>query len=176
MSDLLWPVFDGPGDLASIEAVPLADRGLPGTTYDLLARAAALWPDRVALSVLADAARFEHPVQRTFAGLLADVHAYANAFHAHGVRRGDAVALLAPNCAELVTATLAAELAGIAAPVNGSLSQDGPPAATHVRRACPGRRRARARPRRLHHGPGAGRGGRPGCATGPAAHGGRTRT
>ena len=105
----------------------MADRGLPGTTYDLLVRAARLWPDRVALSVLPDAARFQHPAQRTFAGLLADVHAYANVFHTHGVRRGDAVALLAPNCDELVTATLAAELAGIAAPVNGGLTQgDGP--------------------------------------------------
>ena len=62
MSDLLWPAFDGPDDLAAIEGVPLAERGLPGTTYDLLARAAALWPDRVALSVLSDASRFEHPV------------------------------------------------------------------------------------------------------------------
>jgi fatty-acyl-CoA synthase len=124
MSDLLFPVFDGPGDLAAIEAVPLADRGLPGTTYELLTRAAALWPDRVALSVLPDAARFDDPTQRTFAGLLADVHAYANVFHAHGVRRGDAVALLAPNCDELITATLAAELAGIAAPVNGGLTKE----------------------------------------------------
>ncbi|HVK45890.1 MAG TPA: AMP-binding protein, partial [Micropruina sp.] len=124
MSDLLFPVFDGPCDLASIEAVPLADRGLPGTTYDMLARAAGLWPDRVALSVLPDASRLEHPVRRTFAQLLADVHAYANVLHAHGVRRGDAVALLSPNCDELVTATLAAELAGIAAPVNGGLSQE----------------------------------------------------
>jgi acyl-CoA synthetase (AMP-forming)/AMP-acid ligase II len=124
MSDLLFPVFGGPGDLAAIEAVPLADRGLPGTTYDLLTRAAALWPDRVAVSVLPDAARFQHPAQRTFAGLLADVHAYANVFHAHGVRRGDAVALLAPNCDELVTATVAAELAGIAAPVNGGLTKE----------------------------------------------------
>jgi len=123
-SDLLWPVFDGPADLASIEAVPLADRGLPATTYDLLRRAAALWPDRLALSVLPDASRFEHPTERTFAGLLADVHAYANVFHAHGVRRGDAVALLAPNCDELVTATLAAELAGIAAPVNSGLTKE----------------------------------------------------
>ena len=40
MSDLLWPTYDGPGDLAAIEAVPLADRGLPGTTYELLVRAA----------------------------------------------------------------------------------------------------------------------------------------
>ena len=112
MRGLLWPVFDGPGDLAAIEAVPLTDRGLPGTTYDLLVRAAGLWPDRVALSVLPDAARFGQPVQRTFAGLLADVHAYANVFHNLGVRRGDAVALLAPNCDELVTATLAANWPG----------------------------------------------------------------
>ncbi len=83
MAELLWPVFDGLSDLASMEAVPLADRGLPDTTYDLLARAAALWPDRVALSVIPDASRFEHSVERTFAGLLADVHAYANVFHAH---------------------------------------------------------------------------------------------
>ena len=102
MTDLLWPVFDGPDDLAAIEAVPLAERGLPGTTYELLVRAAALWPDRVALSVLPDGERWEHPIERTYTGLLTDVHAYANVFHAHGVRRGDAVALLAPNCDELV--------------------------------------------------------------------------
>ena len=46
MGELLWPRYDGPGDLAAIEATPLADRGLPGTTYELLVRAARLWPDR----------------------------------------------------------------------------------------------------------------------------------
>ena len=101
MGDLLWPTYDGPGDLAAIEAVPLADRGLPGTTYDLLVRAAGLWPDRVALSVLPDGDRWEQPTERTFAELLADVHRYANVFHALGVRRTDGVALLAPNCDEL---------------------------------------------------------------------------
>ena len=122
MGDLLWPTYDGPGDLAAIEAVPLADRGLPGTTYELLVRAAGLWPDRVALSVLPDGDRWEQPAERTFAELLADVHRYANVFHALGVRRTDGVALLAPNCDELITATLAAELAGIAAPINSGLS------------------------------------------------------
>ena len=122
MGDLLWPAYDGPGDLAAIEAVPLADRGLPGTTYELLVRAAGLWPDRVALSVLPDGDGGSSRSERTFAELLADVHRYANVFHALGVRRGDAVALLAPNCDELITATLAAELAGIAAPINSGLS------------------------------------------------------
>jgi fatty-acyl-CoA synthase len=122
MSDVLWPTYDGSHDLAAIEEVPLTDRGLPGTTYELLVRAAGLWPNRVALSVLPDADRFEQPTERTFAELLADVHRYANALHALGVRRTDGVALLAPNCHELITATLAAELAGIAAPINSGLS------------------------------------------------------
>ena len=122
MTDVLWPTCDGPGDLAEIEAVPLAERGLPGTTYDLLVRAAGLWPDRTALSVLPDAERWEQPVHRTFAELLADVHRCANVFHSLGVGRTDGVALLAPNCDELITATLAAELAGIAAPINSALS------------------------------------------------------
>lgn len=122
MGDLLWPTYDGPGDLPVIETVPLADRGLPGTTYELLVRAAGLWPERVALSVLPDGERWEHPAERTYAELLADVHRHANVLHALGVRRTDTVALLAPNCDELVTATLAAQLAGIAAPINNGLS------------------------------------------------------
>jgi fatty-acyl-CoA synthase len=122
MDDLLWPRYDVPADLAAIEAVPLGERGLPGTTYELLVRAAGLWPDRVALSVLPDGDRWEQPSKRTFAELLADVHRYANVFHTLGVGRTDGVALLAPNCDELITATLAAELAGVAAPINSGLS------------------------------------------------------
>jgi fatty-acyl-CoA synthase len=122
--DLLWPRHAAPTDLAAIEAVPLADRGLPGSTYALLVRAATLWPDRTAITVLPDARRWREPVRRTYAELLADVHRYANVLHRLGVQRGDAVALMAPNCAELVPATLAAQLAGIAAPLNGGLSPE----------------------------------------------------
>jgi fatty-acyl-CoA synthase len=121
--DLLWPDYATPDDLATVEAVPLGKRGLPESTYALLARAANRWPDRTAISVLPDAARWQEPEQRTFAQLLADVHHYANLFHQLGIRRGDAVALMAPTCAELITATLAAELAGIAAPLGSGLSR-----------------------------------------------------
>jgi fatty-acyl-CoA synthase len=121
-TDLLWPDYATPDDLAAIESVPLHARGLPETTYALLARAVTLWPDRIAVSVLPDAERWQQPAQRTFAQLLADVHRYANLLHELGVRRTDAVALMAPNCAELIPATLAAQLAGVAAPLNGALS------------------------------------------------------
>ncbi|NMI02072.1 acyl-CoA synthetase [Pseudonocardia acidicola] len=119
--ELLWPVYATPDDLTAIEAVPLQARGLPETTYALLTRAAGLWPDRIAVAVLPDA-NWQEPHRRTFAQLLADVHRYANLLHDLGVRRTDAVALMAPNCAELLTATLAAQLAGIAAPLNALLS------------------------------------------------------
>jgi fatty-acyl-CoA synthase len=120
--EILWPKYDDPSDLEVIEKIPLAERGLPATTYGLLARAADLWPARVAVTVLPDADRWEQPVCRTYSELLTDVHRAANQLHGHGVRRDDAVALLSPNCADLITATLAAELAGIAAPINPGLS------------------------------------------------------
>ncbi|MFJ6393368.1 acyl-CoA synthetase [Streptomyces sp. NPDC091972] len=120
--DLMWPRYAEPADLDAIESVPLEARGLPDSTYALLARAARLWPQRTATSVLPDATRWREPATRTFAGLLADVHRYANLLRELGVRRGDAVALMSPNCDDLVPATLAAQLAGIAAPLNGALS------------------------------------------------------
>ncbi|WP_245671338.1 AMP-binding protein, partial [Nocardia amamiensis] len=120
--ELLWPRYAQPSDLAEIESTPLAQRGLPKSTYDLLVRAARSWQERTAVTVLPEAARWREPLQRSFTQLLSQVHRYANLLHELGVRRGDAVALIAPNCAELIAATLAAQLAGIAAPINGGLS------------------------------------------------------
>ncbi|MBC2642632.1 MULTISPECIES: acyl-CoA synthetase [unclassified Rhodococcus (in: high G+C Gram-positive bacteria)] len=122
-TDLLWPRYAAPTDLTTIEAVPLRDRGLPESTYALLTRSARMWPDRLALTVLPDGARWREPLQRSFSELLDDVHRYANLLHRLGVRRRDTVALMAPNCAELIPATLAAQLAGVAAPVNAAQSQ-----------------------------------------------------
>ena len=41
---LLWPGLSGPADLAEVERIPLDDRGLPASTYELVTRAARLWP------------------------------------------------------------------------------------------------------------------------------------
>ncbi|MGO4614974.1 acyl-CoA synthetase [Nocardia sp. 2YAB30] len=122
-ADLLWPRYAGPSDLPEIESVPLAEPRLPESTYALLVRAAELWPQRTAVAVLPEAAQWREPLRRGLAELLADVHRYANLLYELGVRRDDAVALIAPNCAELIPATLAAQLAGIAAPINGGLSR-----------------------------------------------------
>ena len=122
--DRLWPPFAGAHDLPSIEQLPLADRGLPTSTYELVTRAAALWPEGAALSVLPDADRWQAPVRRTFADLTADVHRAANVLADLGVEHGDAVAVIAVNCAELVPLLLAAEAVGIFAPINPALAAE----------------------------------------------------
>lgn len=120
----LLPAYTRPEDLVDIEAVPLAERGLPATTYDILVRAATLWPGKRAMSVLPDGVHWRRVVDSDYAGLLADVHQVANVLASYGVGRLDAVTLLSPNCADLVPALLGAQLAGVAAPVNPALVVD----------------------------------------------------
>lgn len=86
-ADLLWPRHATPGDVGAIERVPLADRGLPNSTYAVLQRAATLWPDRAAISAMPDADRWRQASTRTFSELLADVHRAANMLHQKGVQR-----------------------------------------------------------------------------------------
>jgi fatty-acyl-CoA synthase len=123
-TDLLWPRYSTPADLEAIESVPLAERGLPESTYAVLKRAAALWPDRPAVTVMPSADRWNQPSTRTFSQLLTDVHKAANMLRQCGIERRSPVAMISPNCGELITATLAAQLAGIAAPINGGLSRE----------------------------------------------------
>lgn len=121
-SELLWPAFEGPEDLAVVERIPLADRGLPASSFAALERAASLWPDRPAVSVLPDAEHWDQPQTRTFAELLLDVRRAAFALAVAGVGRGQATAMLSVNCDELITAILAAQAIGVAAPINPGLS------------------------------------------------------
>jgi fatty-acyl-CoA synthase len=120
----LWPSFSGPSDLAEVERIPLSERGLPATTYELVSRAAELWPDRPAVSVLPDAERFHAPVVRSFAELAHDLHRAAAVLAGLGVTRGDAVAVMSVNCAEMLPLLLAAEAVGIYAPVNPGLAPE----------------------------------------------------
>ena len=119
---LLWPSFRGPSELAEIERIPLSARGLPASTYELVRRAADLWGDRPALSVLPDAESFRTPFVRTFAELAADVHRAAAVLVELGVQRGEPVAVVSLNCAEMVPLLLAAEAVGIYAPINPGLT------------------------------------------------------
>ena len=94
----------------------------PASTYQLLLDAADTWPDGIATQWIPDPAEHTRCLAWTYAELAGMVTRIANALTALGVRRGDAVTLAGVNTSMLYAATLAAQAAGIAAPVNPALS------------------------------------------------------
>jgi len=94
---------------------------LPRSTYQLLLDAAGTWPDHVAAQWIPDPAHYTRCHSFTYAELAGTVTRIANALAALGVRRHDAVTLCSVNTSMLHAATLAAQAAGIAAPVNPAL-------------------------------------------------------
>ena len=95
---------------------------LPASTYQLLLDAARAWPDGIATQWIPDPADHTRCLDWTYAELAGTVTRIANALTSLGVRRGDAVTLAGVNTSMLYAATLAAQAAGIAAPVNPALS------------------------------------------------------
>jgi fatty-acyl-CoA synthase len=95
---------------------------LPESTYQLLLDAAGAWPDGIATQWIPDPADHTRCLAWTYAELADTVTQIANALTALGVRRQDAVTLASVNTSMLYAATLAAQAAGIAAPVNPALS------------------------------------------------------
>ncbi len=96
----------------------------PESTYQLLLDAARAWPDGVATQWIPDPAAYTSCLTRTYAGLAGTVTQIANGMASLGVRRPDAVTLCGPNTSMLFAATLAAQAAGIAAPLNPALSSE----------------------------------------------------
>ena len=94
----------------------------PESTYQLLLDAARAWPDGIATQWIPDPAAYTSCLSWTFADLAGTVTRIANGLASLGVRRADAVTLCGPNTSMLFAATLAAQAAGIAAPVNPALS------------------------------------------------------
>src|SRR5690348_5851995 len=97
---------------------------MPESTYQLLLDAARAWPDGIATQWIPDPADYTSCLDWTYAELAGTVTRIANALTALGVRRGDAVTLSSASTSMLYAATLAAQAAGIAAPVNPALSSE----------------------------------------------------
>jgi fatty-acyl-CoA synthase len=94
------------------------------STYELLANAARTWPDAIATEWLPDPADYARCQPWTYAELASTVTRIANGLASLGIQRDDAVTLCGPNCSALLAATLAAQAAGIAAPVSPALGAD----------------------------------------------------
>jgi fatty-acyl-CoA synthase len=97
-----------------IERVPLAERKIPATTYEMLKAGAAIAPASPALSFFAEARRFEKATVWTHRELFEQITQAGNLFRRLGVERGDAVAFVLPNLPETHLTIWGGEAAGIA--------------------------------------------------------------
>ncbi|HKN19973.1 MAG TPA: acyl-CoA synthetase [Terracidiphilus sp.] len=104
-------------DLAAvldIERVPLSQRKIPATTYEMLKEGAALAPDSPALSFFAEVRRFKKATVWTHRELFTRITQAGNLFRRLGVEHGDAVAFVLPNLPETHLTIWGGEAAGIA--------------------------------------------------------------
>ena len=101
-------------DVLAIERIPLADRNIPPTAYEMLRAAAAIAPDAPALTFFAQASRFERATVWSHREHFRRITQAGNLFRRLGVERGDAVAFILPNLPETHLAIWGGEAAGIA--------------------------------------------------------------
>lgn len=114
--------FAGTDDLARIEAVPLTERIIARTVYDLLRASCSRDPDAAALLWLPNGRADDEPRSFSYRVLLEEVLRTANLLHRLGVRDGAAVSILLPNLPECHFALWGGSLAGVANPVNPLLA------------------------------------------------------
>ncbi|WP_259755624.1 acyl-CoA synthetase [Pseudomonas sp. GCEP-101] len=105
-------------DIQALEGVPLAQRGLPASTYEALRRCASEHGRSTALSFFLEAKHFRHTHDWTYAELFADITRAANAFHSLGLGARDVVAFLLPNLPETHFVIWGGEAAGVVLAIN----------------------------------------------------------
>ncbi|HKS47477.1 MAG TPA: acyl-CoA synthetase [Amycolatopsis sp.] len=113
-----------PAGIAAAEEVPLDQRHLPSSTYDLLVSSAERFGAAPAFHVLPTHGDFRAPHTITYRELLERVHQVANLLSGQGVRRHHTVSLLLPNVPEICELLWGAQAAATANPVNPQLAED----------------------------------------------------
>ena len=112
-------------DIKAIEAeMPWADRGLPRSIHEFLARTVAKHGARPAVSYQLTSAASDPGETQTWAQLYARVTQTANLFRHLGVGERDVVAYVLPNCTETVQVLLGGMVAGIVNPINPLLEPE----------------------------------------------------
>ncbi|MFE3986427.1 acyl-CoA synthetase [Nocardia tengchongensis] len=122
MNTRLEPDFAG--ELARLESIPLSDRDLPGSTYELIARTARRHQDRPALHLLPGGTDWDKPETWSYGELLRRIHQAANLYAALGVEPGGVVGLMLPNTGTTYAALFGAQVIGVANPVNPMLATE----------------------------------------------------
>ncbi len=117
--------YAGHADRDAIEAESSwAERDVPVTTFAQLTQTAARFGARPAVTFQLESGPKAAAETLTWAQLLDRTTQTANLFRSLGVREGDVVAYLLPNCTEAVLTYLGGQIAGIVNPINPLLEPE----------------------------------------------------
>ncbi|HXT09014.1 MAG TPA: acyl-CoA synthetase [Roseiarcus sp.] len=105
-------------DIAELERTPLAERGLPPSTFAMLSASAERFGDKIAIRHLSDGLPDEPTRDVSYRQLLRRVVQAANLFRSLGVEPGSSVSMLLPLAPEAFVAMIGAQTAGLANPIN----------------------------------------------------------
>lgn len=105
-------------DIEATEAIPLAERHLPNSTYQAIGNTAKQYPDYQALAFFLQATEYQKSVSWTYKEFFEAITQTANMFHDLGVGKDDTVAYITGNTPQTYFTLFGAEAAGIAAPIN----------------------------------------------------------
>ena len=84
-------------DVQAFESVPLKERNLPNSTYDVIKRSAEAYPDTQALMFFLQGTKFKKSESYTFRDLIGKINQTANMLHDLGVGPADAVSYVLQN-------------------------------------------------------------------------------
>ncbi|MBO9413578.1 MULTISPECIES: acyl-CoA synthetase [unclassified Ruegeria] len=116
--------FTAHTDIQAFEATPLADRDIPGTTYEALRQGTSLNPDYPALSFFVTGDAYDRPRTLSHRELFAKVTQTANALRRLGIGREDVVAYVLPNLPETHFTIWGGSAAGQVLAINPLLEAD----------------------------------------------------
>ncbi|MCH2096291.1 MAG: AMP-binding protein, partial [Rhodobacteraceae bacterium] len=117
--------FASKADRDAIEnEMPWEDRDLPKTVFGLLARSAASFPERPAVSYQITSGPKDKAETVSWKELMEKTAQAANLFRELGIGEKDVVAYVLPNCNETIYTLLGGMVAGIANPINPLLEPE----------------------------------------------------
>ncbi len=108
-------------DIEAIEKVPISQRIKARSTYELIGAGAAINPEAIAMSFIADGEKYQTPLRVTYGQFMAKIRQTANMLADLGVGPKDVVTYLLPNLPQTHFVLWGAETAGIANPINPML-------------------------------------------------------
>jgi fatty-acyl-CoA synthase len=111
-------------DIEAIEKTPITERFAEKSTFELISKGAAIDPDAMAMSFLANGDAWQDPLQVTYGQFIVKIRQTANMLADMGIGPTDVVTYLLPNLPQTHFVLWGAEAAGIANPINPMLEAE----------------------------------------------------